>query len=70
MAHYLRSVDRELGVLVNLKVFAGMDEDLAHDITRAINRLGSLLLQIHPALLRVFKGVVLTGVILSDLLIR
>jgi CHAD domain-containing protein len=53
-------VDRESDVLANLKVLAGTDEDLAHDITRAINRLRSLLLQIHPALERVFKGTVLT----------
>jgi hypothetical protein len=60
MPHTLRSVDRESDVLANLKVLAGTDEDLAHDITRAINRLRSLLLQIHPALERVFKGTVLT----------
>lgn len=60
MPHTLRSVDRESGVLANLKVLAGTDEDLAHDITRAINRLRSLLLQIYPALERVFKGTVLT----------
>jgi hypothetical protein len=43
---------------------------IQHDITRAINRLGSLLLQIHPALERVFKGTVLTRSIVLDLLIR
>jgi hypothetical protein len=68
MPHTLRSVDRESDVLANLKVLAGTDEDLAHDITRAINRLRSLLLQIHPALERVFKGTVLTRSIVLDLL--
>jgi transposase len=70
MPHTLRTVDRESDVLANLKVLAGTDEDLAHDITRAINRLRSLLLQIHPALERVFKGTVLTRTIVLDLLIR
>ena len=70
MPHTLRSVDRESDVLANLKVLAGTDEDLAHDTTRAINRLRSLLLQIHPALERVFKGTVLTRAIVLDLLIR
>lgn len=56
MPHTLRSVDQESDVLANLKVLAGTDEDLAHDITSAINRLRSLLLQIHPALERVFKA--------------
>ena len=58
MPHTLRSVDRESDVLANLKVLAGTDEDLAHDITRVINRLRSLLLQIHPALERIFRGTV------------
>ena len=70
MPHTLRSVDRESDVLANLKVLAGTDEDLAHDITRAINQLRSLLLQIHPALERVFKGTVLTRTIVLDVLIR
>lgn len=70
MPHTLRSVDRDSDVLANLKVLAGTDEDLAHDITRAINRLRSLLLQVHPALERVFKGTVLTRRIVLDLLIR
>ncbi|AOP52815.1 IS110 family transposase [Brevibacterium aurantiacum] len=70
MPHTLRSVDRESDVLANLKVLAGTDEGLAHDITRAINRLRSLLLQIHPALERAFKRTVLTRSIVLDLLIR
>ena len=55
MPHTLPSVDQESDVLANLKVLAGTDEDLAHNVTMAINRLRSLLLQIHPALERVFK---------------
>ncbi|WP_156491196.1 IS110 family transposase, partial [Brevibacterium casei] len=70
MPHTLRSVDRESDVLANLKVLAGTDEDLAHDITRGINRLRSLLLQTHPALERVFTGTVLTRSIVLDLLVR
>ena len=70
MPHTLRSVDRESDVLANLKVLAGTEEDLAHDITRALNRLRSLLVQIHLALDRVFKGTVLTRSIVLDLLIR
>lgn len=70
MPHTLRSVDRESNVLVNLKVLAGTDEDLAHDITRSINRLRSLLLQTHPALERLFTGTVLTRSIVLDLLVR
>ena len=70
MPHTLRTVDRDSDVLANLKVLAGTDEDLTHDMTRAINRLRSLLLQIHPALERVFKGTVLVRGIVLDLLIR
>ena len=70
MPHTLRSVDRESDALANLKVLAGTDEDHAHDITRAINRLRSLLLQIRSALERVFKGTILNRSIVPDLLIR
>ena len=70
MPHTLRSVDRESDVLANLKLLADTDEDLAHDITLAINRLRSLLVQIHPALERVFKGTMLARSIVLDLLAR
>ncbi|GAA3852906.1 IS110 family transposase [Brevibacterium ammoniilyticum] len=70
MPHTLRSVDRESYGLAILKVLAGTDEDLTHVITRAINRLRSLLVQIHPALESVFKATVLTRSIVLDLLIR
>lgn len=70
MPHTLRSVDRDSGVLANLNVLSGTGEDLAHDITRAINPLQSFLLRIHPALERVFKSTVLTRTIVLDLLVR
>lgn len=54
MPHTLRQVDRDSEVLSALKVLAGFDEDLAHETTRALNRIRSLLTQIHPALERVF----------------
>ncbi|NNV09609.1 hypothetical protein ETC03_26010 [Geobacillus sp. MMMUD3] len=63
-------MDQESDGLANLKILAGTEEDLAHDITRAINRLRSLLLQIHPALERVFNDTVLTRSIVLDLLVR
>ncbi|MEW1821426.1 transposase [Arthrobacter sp. NPDC080031] len=60
MPHTLRSLDRDSEVLAALKVLSGFDADLTHECTRAINRLRSLLLQIFPALERVFPGTVLT----------
>lgn len=56
MPHTLRSMDRDSEILSTLKVLAGFDEDLAHETTRALNRIRSLLTQIHPALERVFAG--------------
>lgn len=70
MPDTLRSVDRDSEVLANLKVLSGFDEDLAHETTRSINRLRSLLLQIHPALERVFTGSRLTTDLALDLLTR
>ena len=58
MPHTLRAVDRDSEVLAALKVLSGFDADLTHECTRAINRLRSLLLQIFPALERVFPGTV------------
>lgn len=68
MPDTLRAVDRDSEVLANLKVLSGFDEDLAHETTRAINRLRSLPLQIHPALERVFAGSRLTTDLALDLL--
>lgn len=66
----LRAVDRDSEVLASLKVLAGYDDDLARESTRSINRLRSLLLQIHPALERVFAGTRLTNTLSLDLLIE
>lgn len=66
----LRAVDRDSEVLASLKVLAGYDDDLARESTRSINRLRSLLLQIHPALERVFAGTRLTNALSLDLLIE
>jgi hypothetical protein len=60
MPHTLRAVDRDSEVLAALKVLSGFDADLTHECTRAINRLRGLLLQIFPALERVFLGDALT----------
>ena len=70
MPHTLRAVDRDSDVLSALKVLSGFDEDLAHESTRAINRLRSLLVQIYPSLERVFPGIALTRTIVLDLFIR
>ena len=68
MPHTLRQVDRDSDVLSALKVLAGFDEDLAHETTRALNRIRSLLTQIHPALERVFAGGTLSTGLVLDLL--
>ena len=68
MPHTLRQVDRDSEVLSALKVLAGFDEDLANETTRALNRIRSLLTQIHPALERVFAGGSLSTALVLDLL--
>nr|WP_227487925.1 IS110 family transposase [Brachybacterium subflavum] len=68
MPHTLRSVDRDSEVFSSLKVLAGFDEDLAHETTRALNRIRTLLTQIHPALERVFAGSSLSTALVLDLL--
>lgn len=70
MPDTLRQVDRDSEILASLKVLAGFDDDLARDCTRQINRIRSLLLQIHPALERVFAGTRLTNQLSLDLLAR
>ncbi|OZG63570.1 transposase, partial [Bifidobacterium hapali] len=52
----LRDAGPDDETLAALKILAGHDEDLAHESTRHINRLRSLLLQTHPAFERVLKG--------------
>lgn len=68
MPHTLRQVDRDSEVLSAVKVLAGFDEDLAHETTRALNRIRSLLTQIHPALERVFTGGSLSTALVLNLL--
>ena len=70
MPETLRAVDQDDAVLASVKVLAGYDDDLAHETTRAINRLRSLLSQIHPALERVFAGTRITNQLTLDLLAR
>ena len=70
MPDTLRAVDRDSEVLASLKVLAGYDDDLARESTRSINRIRSLLLQVHPALERVFAGTRLTNHLSLDLLAR
>lgn len=48
MPGMLRLGDRDCEILASLKVLAGYDDDPARESTRSINRLRSLLLQIHP----------------------
>lgn len=52
----LRDAGPDDETIAALKILAGHDEDLAHESTRHINRLRSLLLQTHPAFERVLKG--------------
>ena len=68
MPHTLRQVDRDSDVLSALTVLAGFDEDLNHETTRALNRIRSLLTQIHPALEPVFAGGSLATGLVLDLL--
>ena len=70
MPHTLRAVDRDSEVLTALKVLSGFDEDLTHECTRAINRLRGLLLQIFPALERVFAGTRITQPLVLELFIK
>mgnify|MGYP002757075005 CR=1 FL=1 len=70
MPHTLRQVDRDSETLSALKVLAGFDEDLAHECTRALNRLRSLLTQIHPALERALAGTTLSSDLALSLLIK
>ncbi|BCW77820.1 hypothetical protein NicSoilB11_41450 (plasmid) [Arthrobacter sp. NicSoilB11] len=70
MPRTLRAVDRDSEVLAALKVLFGFDTDLTHECTRAINRLRSQILQIFPALERVFPGTVLTRSLVLELFIK
>lgn len=70
MSHTLRAMGRDSDLLSALKVLAGLEDDLARECTRAINRLRSLLVQIYPSLERVFLGTILTRPIVLELLIQ
>lgn len=70
MPHTLRAVDRNNEVLSALKMLSGFDDDIACDCTRTINRLRSVLTQIHPTVERVFAGSVLVRDSALDLLIH
>lgn len=70
MPHTLRVVDRDDEVLSALKMLSGLDDDIARDCTRTINRLRSILVQIYPSLERVFAGEILQRTFVLDLLIH
>ena len=56
MPDTLRDAGSDDETMARLKVLAGIDDDLAFECNRQINRLRSLLLQIHPAFERALKG--------------
>lgn len=56
MPDTLRDAGIDDETMARLKVLAGFDDDLAFECNRQINRLRSLLLQIHPAFERALKG--------------
>lgn len=56
MPSTLRDCGSDDETLAGLKVLSGYDEDLAWETTRHVNRLRSLLLQIHPAFERALKS--------------
>lgn len=48
MPHTLRADDRNSEVFSALKMLSGFDDDISRDCTTTVNRLRSLLTQIHP----------------------
>ena len=70
MPHTLRSVGRNSEVLSALKMLSGFDDDTSSNGTTTVNRLRSLLTQIHPSLERVFAGSTRTRIPILDLLIH
>lgn len=70
MPHTLRADGRNSEVLSVLKMLSGFDDDISRDCTTTVNRLRSLLTQIHPSLERVFAGSTRTRVPILDLLIH
>lgn len=63
-------MDRNAEVFSALKMLSGLDDDIARDATRTINRLRSILVQIYPSLERVFAGEILQRAFVLDLLIH
>ena len=61
MPETLRDCGSNDETLAALKIPSGYDEDLAWETTRHVNRLRSLLLQIHPAFERALKSDGITG---------
>ena len=70
MPHTLRADDRNSEVFSALKMLSGFDDDISRDCTTTVNRLRSLLTQIHPSLERVFAGSTRTRDPILDLLIH
>lgn len=70
MPHTLRAVDRDNEVLSALKMLSGFDDDIAKDATRTINRLRSVLTQIHPSFERALVGDIITRPLVLEMLIH
>lgn len=70
MPHTLRAVDCDNDVLSALKMLSGFDDDIAKDCTRTINRLRSVLTQIHPSFERALVGDIITRLLVLDILIH
>lgn len=56
MPDTLRDCGTDDETMARLKIISGFDDDLAFECNRQVNRLRSLLLQIHPAFERALKG--------------
>lgn len=70
MPHTLRVVDRNDEVLSALKKLSGLDDDIARDSSRTINRRRSILVQVYPPLERVFADESLQQSFVLELLIH
>lgn len=70
MPHTQRTVDRNDEVLSALKMLSELDDDIARDCTRTINRLRRVLVQICPSLERVIPGDVIQCPFVLELLIH
>lgn len=70
MPHTLRAVDRDNEVPSALKMLSGLDDDIARDATRTINRLRSVLTQIYLSFERALPGDVITRPLVLEMLIH